>query len=118
MYALEYDTLTLILEFMETYKPEYLTAILMKNGKNKSPLDITLDNESPKNTEVLLRKLIGFKDENMSILFYNRFNELLAMNITAFHDYLDSCFFQTVQMKGIKYLKLKNSVPLMVSHSS
>lgn len=119
MYALEYDTLTLILDYMQDHKPEYLTAILMKNGKNKSPLDITIDNESPKNTELLLRKLTLFKDESMSILFYNRFNELLAMNITAFHSYLDSCFFQTVQMKSIKYLKLKNAdFPLMVPHSS
>jgi hypothetical protein len=119
LFALEYDTLTLILDYMQEHKPEYLTAILMKNKKNKSPLDITLDNESPKNTELLLRKLIQFKDENMSNLFFDRFNELLAMNITIFYDYLESCFFQTVQMKGIKYLKLKdNAYPLMIPHSS
>ena len=118
-YALEYDTLSLILEYMEAHRPEYLTAILMKNNKGKSPLDITLDNESPKNTELLLRKLKMFMSSSLSILFYNRFNELLAMNITAFHEYLDSCFFQTVQMKATKYLKLrKNKDPWLVPHSS
>ena len=118
-YALEYDTLSLILEYMESHRPEYLTAILMKNNKGKSPLDITLDNESPKNTELLLRKLKLFMSSSLSILFYNRFNELLAMNITAFHEYLDSCFFQTVQMKATKYLKLRKSKdPWLVPHSS
>jgi hypothetical protein len=119
LYALEYDILKLILDHMEEKRPEYLTAILMKNNKNKSPLDITLDNESPKNTELLLRKLCLFKDVSLSLLFYDRFSELLAMNITAFHEYLDSCFFQTVQMKGIKYLKLKKTKdPWLVPHSS
>jgi hypothetical protein len=119
LYALEYDTLTLILDYFEEHKPEYLTAILMKNDKDKSPLDITLDNESPKNTEVLLKKLVLFKDASLSILFYDRFSELLAMNLTSFHDYLDSCFFKTVQMKSIKYLKLKSDKdPLLLPHSS
>lgn len=89
-YALEYDTLKLILDYMEYNRPEYLTGILMKNNSGKSPLDITLDNESPKNTELLLRKLALFRDSSLSVLFYNRFNELLAMNILAFHEYLDS----------------------------
>lgn len=104
---------------MEYNRPEYLTGILMKNNNGKSPLDITLDNESPKNTELLLRKLALFRDSSLSVLFYNRFNELLAMNILAFHEYLDSWFFQTVQMKQIKYLKLKkDDDPWLVAHSS
>jgi hypothetical protein len=118
-YALEYNTLKLILDYMEEHKPKYLTAILMKNNKGKSPLDISLDNESPKNTELFLRKLSLFEDSSLSVLFYNRFPELLAMNITAFHEYMDSCFFQTVQMAGTKYLKLKKmDDPWLVPHSS
>jgi len=118
-YALEYDTLKLILDYMETHRHEYLTGILMKNNRGKSPLDITLDNESPKNTELLLRKLSLFSNSSLSALFYDRFNELLSMSITAFHEYLDSCYFQTIQMKNIKYLKLKDqSDPLLVPHSS
>lgn len=91
----------------------------MKNNNGKSPLDIAIDNESPKNTELLLRKLTLFKSASLSMLFYDRFSELLSMNITAFHEYLDSCFFQTIQMREIKYLKLKDeSDPLLVPHSS
>lgn len=41
------------------------------------------------------------------------------MNITAFYEYLDSCFFQTAQMKAIKYLNLKkDKEPWLVTHSS
>jgi hypothetical protein len=89
-FALEYETLKLILDYMEQHRQEYLTGILMKNNKGKSPLDITLDNESPKNTELLLRKLAIFRDKSLSGLFYDRFNELFAMDILAFHEYLDS----------------------------
>ena len=118
-YALEYDKLALVLDFMENHRIEYLPSILMKNRKGKSPLDITLDNESPKNAELLLRKLAMFKDASLSHLFYDRFSELLSMNIKAFHEYLDSCVFQTVQMKATKYLKTKNDKnPWLVTHSS
>jgi hypothetical protein len=118
-YALDYQKLSLVLEFFENNEIKYLSAILMKNNKGKSPLDITLDNESPKNTELLLRKLVLAQDSGVSRLFYDRFNQLLAMNITAFHEYLDSCFFQTVQMKATKYLKLKSDKdPWLVTHSS
>ena len=74
---------------------------------------------SPRNTELLLRKLCLFQTSSFSNLFYDRFNELLSMNIAAFHEYLDSWFFQTIQMKATKYLKLKNDKdPWLVTHSS
>lgn len=119
LFALDYNTLSLILNYMEEHRPAYLTSILMKNNKGKSPLDITIDNESPKNTELLLLKLARFKDESLSKLFYDRFDELLGMDISAFHEYLDSCFYQTIQMKTTKYLKLKSDKdPWLVTHSS
>ena len=118
-FALEFDTLNLILEYFDLHRQEYLLSILMKNNDGKSPLDIALDNESPRNAELMLNKLTIFKDEKFSGLFYDRFNELLEMNISAFHEYLESCLFQTVQMKLTHYLDLKNkSLPWLVTHSS
>lgn len=118
-YALEYETLSIILDYFEEHKPHYLTAILMKNSRGKSPIDIAIDNESPKNIELFLNKLALFEDIKLSSIFYTRFSELLSMNISAFHAYLDSCFFQTVQMKETKFLDLKSEDdPLLVSHSS
>lgn len=89
-YALDYEKLVLITDYLEEEDPSFLMAILMKNKRGKSPLDITLDNESPKNTEILLKKLAVFKDLSLSKVFYQRFPELLGMDLTAFHDYLES----------------------------
>jgi hypothetical protein len=117
-FALDYDTLGLILDFMEDNYPGYLNAILMKNKRGKSPLDMAIDGLSPKNTELMLKKLLRFADQSLSHLFFGRFNELLKMNIKAFNLYLDSCFFQTIQMKTTKNLQFKSAEdPLLVSHN-
>ena len=62
----------------------------MKNNEGKSPIDIALDNESPRNVELLLRKLTLFENGKFSSLFSDRFNELLNMNLKAFNEYLNS----------------------------
>ena len=104
---------------MEDIKPEYLSSILIKNNQNKSPLDISIENKSPKIIELMLKKLSYFKNECLSHLFYDRFNVLLDMNSNVFHQYLNSCFFQTIQMKNTRYLELKScDYPLLVTHSS
>ena len=118
-FALDSEALSLVLDFMEEHKIGYLNAILMKNRKGESPIDITIKGESPKCTELLLRKLPLFKDSTLSSLFRDRFAELLNMNLQSFHKYLDSCFFQTLQMKKTKTLKLKSDAdPLLVTHNN
>ena len=89
-FALEYETLSLILDYMEENKAGYLTAILMPNIFGKSALDITIENESPKNTELLLIKLLQFNDQKLSHLFSDKFKLLMKMNIKAFNQYLGS----------------------------
>ena len=54
-FALDPEMLSLVLDYMEENMIGYLTAILLKNNKGKSPIDITIDNESPKWTELLLK---------------------------------------------------------------
>lgn len=48
MYALEFDTLSIIINYLLEYKKDYLSMILMKNNENYSPLDICIENESSK----------------------------------------------------------------------
>lgn len=117
-FALEYDTLTTILDYMGQHKPGYLMSILMPNSQGRSALDITIANESPKNTEALLLKLLQFGDQKLSHLFSHNFTKLLKMNIKAFNEYLDSCFFQTNQMKSIDNLQFKQGGdPVLVPHN-
>ena len=89
-FALDYDILSLVVDYMEEHRSGYLSAILMPNSKGKSALDITIDSESPKNAELMLRKLLLFSDQKLSHLIYNKFTQLLRMDIKAFYEYLES----------------------------
>jgi hypothetical protein len=91
----------------------------MKNYDGETPLDITINNDSPKNTDIMLRSLSKIKEAKYSEQFYQRFPELLGMELRSFHLYLESCRFQTVQMQNTRYLALKdNSDLLVVAHNT
>jgi hypothetical protein len=60
------DSLSIVLDTFENSKPEYLYGILMKNKYNLTPLDITIKNERPKNTELLLNYLLPLEDVALS----------------------------------------------------
>ena len=93
--------------------------ILMKNKENLSPLDISIENDSPRCTELFIHYVTQLHEGSYSELIFRRFNQLLSMNIQSFYEYLESCFFQTLQMKNIKYLPLKNNRELWLgAHSS
>ena len=67
----------------------------MKNLNNDSPLDIAIENDSPRNTEIMLRYMLQFESLNLSKLFVDKFPALLEMNLPAFNDYLKTCSFRT-----------------------
>jgi hypothetical protein len=58
----------------------------------------------------MIEKLNTFgPDYSFSRIFFDMFDEMLEMKIKAFYTYLNQCFFQTAQMKKIKYLDLKGN---------
>ena len=119
LFALNGEALNIILEFLEENRKEYLGSILMKNDEGDTPIDITIKYHSPRNTDLLLKYLSHLKGQSLSSQIYQKFPELLKMKLTSFHQYLDSCLFQTVQMRNAKYLSLKDdSEVVMVAHSS
>lgn len=68
----------------------------MKNNNGESPLEITIRNDYSKHTEMMLNYLNMFGIEfSFSRLFYQRFYDLLEMNLYSFHEYLDNCIFKT-----------------------
>lgn len=85
-----------------------LSSILMKNNKGETPIDIAIRFESQRTVNLLFKALAELKDGSYSRLIYSKFNKLLRMNLVSFHEYLDSCYFQTIQMKGCNFLKLKD----------
>ena len=109
LFALDEDVLKLILEYYLKNKQEYLWSIVMKNFEGKTPLDITIEYDSPRCTNLLLTYLWNLRDGNFSRQIYHIFPTLLERGLKSFHDFLDTCLYQTVQMKNIKYLSLKDN---------
>jgi len=90
MLSTEVDDLKVVLDYLGSNKKEFLTAILMKNNKGKTPLDLSIENDSPKCTDLLLSTLAKVDQGNYSQLFYGIFGELLRMKLISFHTFLDS----------------------------
>jgi hypothetical protein len=119
LYCLEEDKLKIILDFLEKNKKVYLNSILMKNKEGKTPLDISIENDSQRTTDLLLRSLSHLEEGNYSQQFYDQFPDLLSMNLKSFHEFLDSCYFQTVQMKKTQYLSMNSDEDdIMTAHPS
>lgn len=90
LYCIDYEPLTLMLEYMEKRKPYMLNSILMTNNKGETPIDVAIKYESLKTINVLLKYLSKLKDSSYSHLLRDRFNKLLSMNLISFHTYLES----------------------------
>ena len=91
----------------------------MKNHEGKTPLDIAIEFDSSKCTNLLLTYLWKIKGGNYSRQIYKIFPYLLEKGLSSFHEYLDTCLYQTVQMKEVKYLSLDSSEDVfMTAHFS
>lgn len=100
LYSIDFDPLSIMLEYMKDKNKYMLTSILMKNNNGETPIDVALKFESQKTVNLLFNSLAELKDGNYSRLIHSKFDKLLDMNLISFHEYLDSCYFQTTQMKA------------------
>lgn len=67
----------------------------------------------------MLKKLFQFGDMAFSRHIFHLFDQLFDMEISAFNEYLETCYFQTIQMKNVKHLDLKSKKPfLILTHTS
>ena len=93
-YATDLEKLTRSLEMIEEQGEKiHMAYILLKNKQGKSPLDIALDQESPKSVEAMLMRLHHINEYNVSRAIYKRFPEFFKMQIRAFDNFLEGCFF-------------------------
>ena len=80
----------------------------MKNNKGETPLDIAIRFESKKTIDLFFRYLSKFEEGGFSRLIQGNFPKLFQLGLVSFYDYLNSWYFQTNQMKGLKFLNLKD----------
>ena len=114
LYALNKSQLSFVLDYFNQNSKEYLNAILQKNYAGETPIDIAIDDDSPKCIEILLRYLANISETMYSNQLFKRFSKLLQMNLKSFHVFLSGCKFQTVQMKSMKYLSIKGGKSSLV----
>ena len=66
LFAHNEDALKIILEYYLQNKPEYLCSIVMKNHEGKTPLDIAIEDDNLKCTNLLLTYLWNRQEGNFS----------------------------------------------------
>ena len=93
--------------------------LVMPDKNGNTPVDIALDNQSPRCLELMLAKLARLSSVKCAHLVLDRLDELLAMDLRSFQSFLESCVFQTPQMKQITSLSLKEETEMFFdAHSS
>ena len=90
MVCLEIEDLRVVIDYLSEHKKEYLTTILIENHGGKSALDICIDKNSPKTTDILLNTLSTISDGNYSQNFFRQFPQLLEMKLRSFHFFLET----------------------------
>lgn len=114
MFWLDSEKLEPLLELFLLKNNSLLSSILMKNYQGYSPFGISLERDSRKTTDLFLRILSSLPEGSYSGQLYQYIPDLIFKNSKAFHVYLDSCFFQTIQMKNTMYLSLKSDTDKLV----
>ena len=76
--ALYYDVLKSVLNaYADTKQREQLVSqLLLRNYEGKTPLDIAIENESPKCVEIILKNLKNIESFLLSRMFYKSFHAL------------------------------------------
>ena len=92
-FALSPEDLSVIMDFFEEERVEYLLGLLSKNRYGLSPLHIAVANEAPKSVEIMLSKISLFNDLQLSSIFFELFPKLFEMKLVPFNEYLETCFF-------------------------
>ena len=88
--------------------------LLLPDKNGNTAVDIALDNQSPRCLELMLSKLATLSSVKCAHLVLERMEELILMDLKSFQTFLESCVFQTPQMKQITALKLKEESEMFV----
>jgi len=81
---------------------EEFFGVLLKNNKGQTPLDMAVDNESPKCIELMLMMLNKQPSLSLSGLVDVHFDKLFSLGTKIFEEYLANCWFQNKIMDSIQ----------------
>lgn len=104
-----------LLSFYEENDERYLDHILLGDIDGWSSLHIATNTEVSKTISILLKRLSKIKMNNTSLMkdIFDNF-----LDYVFFKDYLNVCYFQTIQMKGIESLNLPSQTGGDDDHSA
>jgi len=96
----------------------YYVMFVLENKEGESPLKVAIKNDSTRIIELILTYLIKLKHFSLSRLISGEFSNLLRLNLKSFQIYINSCYFQTEQMKSISMCDLSDRKKVLREHHS
>jgi hypothetical protein len=119
IYAMKHEELKQIIDYCLENCRGYLTAIGLKNANGVTPFELAYKGRNAKTVRLLLLALAEIGQDHLSNVFYEYFPDMINAGLKSFHEFLDTCTFQTVQMKNIQYLSMKSERDVILApHSS
>jgi hypothetical protein len=121
LYALNEEKLKPIVDYFVENNPEYLVGIVTQNKgeKENSPIEIAKRGGNVATIKIFLEALAQIGKDHVSNTFYTKLPDMIKDGIKPVQSFLETCTFQTVQMKNMVYLSMKKSGDtILIPHSS
>jgi len=118
LYARNEELLRPIIEYMIEHAPQYLIGIMIKNNEGLTPLQIAIDNKNPQTQRLFLLGLAELSQDHISQKLYHCFPSFITNGSKSFMDYLETCYFQTAQMKNMQYLSMKSEDDIITTSNN
>ena len=81
--------------------------MFVQDNKGNTPLEESIDNNSPKIVEMFLEYANEIQEFKLSKMFYKWFDALFDLGIESFRNFLGTCYFSTPQMAIMKKMENK-----------
>jgi hypothetical protein len=79
-----------------------IAMMFIQDNRGKTPIEESIDNNSPKIVELFLDFTQDIKEFKLSKMIYKRFDVLFDLGIETFRNFLNICYFSTPQMAMMK----------------
>ena len=115
LYARNENALAPIVNYLVEKAPKYLCGIMIVNNNGQTPLEIAYQSKNSNTIRILLLALAELGQDHCSKRFYDKFPEMIMKGMRSFQAYLETCSFQTIQMKNMQYLSMKDESDVVLT---